>query len=192
MFGYQFSPDAERAARKSVNNIPDGQLRPQATSALRVLSLRLPTVLGGRPIAPEDLLKPAVGAGTPMGAVGSTLAHSMVPPMPVGNGPDVPAGAVPDTTGGPTAAPLVVSMPSSPFTSGTPDQSSLEALVGNALSPPSPRFAADTTYPPRLHENVDHVTVLVDRPPQILPAALDGHEQFIQIPRCRPNGYVAA
>ena len=35
---------------------------------------------------------------------------------------------------------------------------------------------------PGLHEDVDHVAVLVDRPPEILLAPLDGHEQFVQVP----------
>ena len=35
---------------------------------------------------------------------------------------------------------------------------------------------------PGLHEEVDHVAVLIDRPPQILLAPLDGQEQFSQVP----------
>jgi hypothetical protein len=34
----------------------------------------------------------------------------------------------------------------------------------------------------RLNENIDHVTILVDGPPQILSLTLDHHEQFVQIP----------
>ena len=36
---------------------------------------------------------------------------------------------------------------------------------------------------PRLHEDVDLVTVLIDRPPEILLPSLDVHEQLVQIPR---------
>ena len=32
------------------------------------------------------------------------------------------------------------------------------------------------------HEDVDQVTVLVDGPPEILPSALNIHEQLVQIP----------
>ena len=49
------------------------------------------------------------------------------------------------------------------------------------------QFAEETrgcpSIPPRLYENVDHVTVLVDGPPEILTAALNIHEQLVQIPR---------
>jgi hypothetical protein len=34
-----------------------------------------------------------------------------------------------------------------------------------------------------LDENIDHVTILVDSSPQILPLTLDSHEQFVQVPR---------
>jgi hypothetical protein len=34
----------------------------------------------------------------------------------------------------------------------------------------------------RLNENIDHVTLLVDGPPQILSLTSDRHEQFVQVP----------
>ena len=34
-----------------------------------------------------------------------------------------------------------------------------------------------------MHEKIDHITILVHRPPQILASALDGHEELVQIPR---------
>jgi len=33
-----------------------------------------------------------------------------------------------------------------------------------------------------LDENVDHLAILVDSPPQILSLTLDRHEQFVQVP----------
>jgi len=33
-----------------------------------------------------------------------------------------------------------------------------------------------------LHKHVDHVAVVVDRPPEVLLPTLDGHEQFVQVP----------
>jgi hypothetical protein len=36
-----------------------------------------------------------------------------------------------------------------------------------------------------LDENINHVTILVDSPPQILSLTLDIHEQFIQVPCVR-------
>ena len=35
----------------------------------------------------------------------------------------------------------------------------------------------------RLNQDVDHVAVLVDGPPEIPQATLDVHEQFVQVPR---------
>src|SRR5712692_1530574 len=39
-----------------------------------------------------------------------------------------------------------------------------------------------TPIAPGLEEDVDHVAVLVDGPPEILLATLDVHEQFVQVP----------
>jgi hypothetical protein len=33
-----------------------------------------------------------------------------------------------------------------------------------------------------LNENVDHVSILVDSPPEIVPLALDIHEELVQVP----------
>jgi hypothetical protein len=40
-----------------------------------------------------------------------------------------------------------------------------------------------TPIAPWLDEDVDHVAVLVDGPPEILLAPVDVHEQFVQVPR---------
>ncbi len=34
----------------------------------------------------------------------------------------------------------------------------------------------------RLEQDVDHVAVLIDRTPEILPLPLDCHEEFVQVP----------
>ena len=39
-----------------------------------------------------------------------------------------------------------------------------------------------TPIPPRLDEDVDHITVLVDGPPDILLPPLNADEQFVQVP----------
>ena len=41
-----------------------------------------------------------------------------------------------------------------------------------------------TSIAARLDEDVDHVAVLVNRTPEIVPVALDGYEELIQVPRC--------
>src|SRR6266849_3999642 len=40
-----------------------------------------------------------------------------------------------------------------------------------------------TPIAPGLHEDIDHVAVFVDRPPEIMLLALDIDEQFVQVPR---------
>jgi hypothetical protein len=42
---------------------------------------------------------------------------------------------------------------------------------------------ASTLITPTLDENIHHLPVLVDSPPQIPSLTLDSHEQFIQVPR---------
>ena len=39
-----------------------------------------------------------------------------------------------------------------------------------------------TTVTPRLHEDIDHVTILIHSPPQILPLTVDGDENLVQEP----------
>lgn len=61
--GYSFQPDQQDRLKQL--NQPTGALGPLASQALKILSLRLPSFLGGgRPVAPGDLLKQPVG-GTP-------------------------------------------------------------------------------------------------------------------------------
>ena len=40
-----------------------------------------------------------------------------------------------------------------------------------------------SSVPSGLHEDVDHIPILVNRPPQVLRPALHPHEQLIEIPR---------
>ena len=40
-----------------------------------------------------------------------------------------------------------------------------------------------SSIPSGLHEDVDHIPILVNRPPQVLRPALHPHEQLIEIPR---------
>ncbi len=39
-----------------------------------------------------------------------------------------------------------------------------------------------TTVAPRLDEDIDHVAVLIDGPPEILPLALNGDKDFVNVP----------
>ena len=40
-----------------------------------------------------------------------------------------------------------------------------------------------SSIPSRWHEDVDHISILVNRPPQVLRPALHPHKQLIEIPR---------
>jgi hypothetical protein len=64
--GYSVSPDQSDQMKKGFNN---GQFTPQGGSALQILNMRLPGLLGGSPIAPDGLLRPRVGGGSPTGSV---------------------------------------------------------------------------------------------------------------------------
>lgn len=64
MIGYQFQPDAEKRLRNSLNTSA-GKLPAMSNEALKILSLRIPNVLGGRPIAPDALLKEQMGGRGP-------------------------------------------------------------------------------------------------------------------------------
>lgn len=68
--GYQFQPGADDQYRKKLNGL---QLGPLSNEALRVISLNLPSVLAGRPISPDDLLRPNVGGVAPSNAVLDSL-----------------------------------------------------------------------------------------------------------------------
>lgn len=68
MIGQTFQPGTDNAYRRTLNQ-DNGQLGPSAQEALRVMSMRLPTVLSGRPITPDALLKPRVGGAAPGSAL---------------------------------------------------------------------------------------------------------------------------
>lgn len=127
MIGYEFQPGQDKRLRTSLNRPQGGggSLSPAANEAIRILSLRLPNVLGGRPPAPEDLLKPSVGGGGEPGAVASSLLKTTA-------GVDRPG----SLTGGPSSlsTPSLASPTSMPFATSTPNEGgALSRLVGSAL-----------------------------------------------------------
>lgn len=113
------------------------QNAPDAGSALKVLSLNLPNVLGGSPIAPDALLRPGlsvnaqVGGTAPAPAVPSALSAALsgqlgspAPPPPLGSAPpSIQAPPLPAPTS-PTGV--------SPFTTAA-----IADVASNALAPPS-------------------------------------------------------
>lgn len=74
MIGQTFQPGQDTPLRRRLN-AQGASLSPMAQEALRVLSLRLPTVLAGRPTSPSDLLQPRVGGAFP----GMPLAQRLAP-----------------------------------------------------------------------------------------------------------------
>jgi hypothetical protein len=45
--------------------------------------------------------------------------------------------------------------------------------------------------PPALHQDVKHMAVLVDRPPQVVTLFIDGQEDFIKVPLIAKSGMSA-
>jgi hypothetical protein len=113
LFGYSFNPQQSQQLSGQLNGIPG-----TATQALRVLSLRLPSVLAGAPIAPQQLLTKQLGQGQPFG---QQFAAPPTPPAPI---PQPASAPVPQQG-------LGISHPS-PFSAGNvPPQ--LSALITGAL-----------------------------------------------------------
>lgn len=110
LFGYSFSPDLANKFKTSLNN-PTGasQLPNNVGQALQVLSLHLPSFLGGSPIAPDALLRP--GHFTPQSAVtGTTAPPPSSLPSPAAAPPPSPSTPPlsifnPTPGGGPSAPP---------------------------------------------------------------------------------------
>ncbi len=129
--GYQFAPDAEKRMRKGVNDTaPQGQgggLSPASNEAIKILSLRLPNVLGGKPIAPDSLLRPGVGGG--MAGPGATALSNMGAGGSVGMPPPSGAGSSLMNMASPGSSPFSTSMPS-----GGGEGAALAALIGQSLS----------------------------------------------------------
>jgi hypothetical protein len=118
-----------------------GQFSSGLSDAIRVLSLRLPSVLGGgRPIAPEDLLRPQVGgrAGQPRAVASSVLRSTGTAEGPAALPPEA---GVPATLASPAAQPFGMLRPSSG------EAPKLNALVGDALGAPSPGVHIGTQEP---------------------------------------------
>ena len=93
--GYSFSPDTSNRLRQSFNT---GLLPNNASEALRILSLHLPAMLGGSPIAPEALLRPSLPGGRR--PIGAQPFNPTVPPPTAGPVARQPfTGAPTDTTG---------------------------------------------------------------------------------------------
>lgn len=92
--GYTFSPAGQNkfADPRRQQGGPAGSSPQRMGSALRVLSLRLPRVMGGSPISPDQLLKAPGGAGpdnylgsAPPGPAAPTAPSTpMVPDSPMG------------------------------------------------------------------------------------------------------------
>lgn len=102
-FGYAFTPGLQQRFTNSLNTQAQG-LPPTASQALQVLSLRLPNILGGQPIAPDALLRPRLGGATPDAAVRAQTSGAVTGPAPI-----VPAGPLTNPAANPIASPLTIS-----------------------------------------------------------------------------------
>lgn len=113
------------------------RFNPQQSEALKVLSLRLPGRVSGRPIAPERLLRPGLSSGPgPTTAMQTTGAPPTAAPSFPALSPGLP-------TGGEPRAPLQVSnlgAPASPFAAQQPDMGAFASLLQSLLGA-GPGFA---------------------------------------------------
>lgn len=117
--GYEFQPGDDERLRKRIQ----AGVSPNSSQALQILSLRLPNVLGGRPIAPDDLLTSRVGGAAPGSSVVDTIMKA--------------------TGADPTSSPDYSNtyMPASSPAGGTSESAQLAALIAGALSSsPAPKL----------------------------------------------------
>jgi len=101
--GYQFAPGTMNPAYRSGIQNPGLGVQ-QGAEALKSLSLRLPNILGGQPIAPEGLLQPRTGGATPTSFALQRQLGVSQPQAPQRLGPQAPqqlGGTVPPYEGTP-------------------------------------------------------------------------------------------
>lgn len=65
--GFNFQPGQDNPMRRTMNQGASNAGGNMANQALRVLSLRLPNVLGGRPLSTSSLMTPPMGGTGPTG-----------------------------------------------------------------------------------------------------------------------------
>lgn len=63
--GFSFQPGQDNGMRRMMNQGAQANGNNMASQALRVLSMRLPNVLGGRPLASKGLMAPPMGGNVP-------------------------------------------------------------------------------------------------------------------------------
>ena len=61
------------------------------------------------------------------------------------------------------------------------DQSARDITLAFEKLPKEPHRGA--TISARLHEDIEHVAILIHRSPEVLPAAVERHEEFVEMPR---------
>jgi hypothetical protein len=139
--GYTFQPQDAELIRRKMNGAA-GSIGPMASRALQILSMRLPSVMGGRPLASSQLMTPPVGgAGAPGPA-----------------GPVTPGGGLPGLIGGVLGGGDTLPLPGNvpPFTpygpgngnrpSFTPGQGPDMGQPGSPLSPSGPTTGGGAGY----------------------------------------------
>jgi hypothetical protein len=126
--GHEFQPSEDKRLRQGLNKPAGGQLGPAAQQAIKILSLRIPNVLGGRPPAPADLLRPQMGGNAGPGAASSVMQSSgLMGPSPSA-APSAPSLSTPSMAS-PTAMPFSMS-----GMGGGSQGNALSSLVSQSLS----------------------------------------------------------
>ena len=140
--GYSFNPSRKKQQQQS------GVLPAQAQKAIQMIRLHLPNVLGGKPIAPGDLLRGrGLGAGMPCSSVIDSILNASGGSMPgsVGGagGPSMPG--VPPLSGSTVGSDVASSPISSMPFSGGGEAGGLSQLLSNAMSAPSSAMTPNIT-----------------------------------------------
>lgn len=136
--GLEFQPrEVEEGFRESLNKSPSTQ------EALQVLSLRLPKMLGGAPLAPEDTLR----AGMQPGRTPTTLVEILKRVLGASPETSEGAGAMPGISGG--TPPLGAAMPALPSPSITPSRGGAVPAEPEPPEPPVTQLPGNIPTPPR-------------------------------------------
>lgn len=172
-FGYTFSPSGRNRLREQNGEQGSPQGSRELGRALQVLSLRLPRVTGGSPIAPDDLLRSMGGPG-PVG-VPEPPAPSPVAPAGPPAGPGMPS---PPPVAAAAPAPSIPPLMAPPAGSAGAPLAPLQTLVNKAgtgigAAPKKkkttvrggvPSKAAPTTTAPKIIPGIGGGTPEVDDP----------------------------
>ncbi len=155
---FTYTPQANKSLSTQING---GNLSPYASQALQMLSLHLPSFLGGQPIAPDALLRPQPGGNSLTSALQGQLGAA--PPTPAA-APPVSMGQAPPGLGAPAG--------------GSP----LGMLAGGALNPPVSPFNQPDVNAPQTSPMPSQGDVNAPSTPNVIFNGGDTNRQDVRAP----------